>query len=233
MTQSTDPVKSQQEISAMVEQAYDRGVEHPRDQAYDTDASTTTAPATGSGVSSQEISDIVDQLMNDVPPEQIRSEDVRSSDNQFDGLSVDDKLAVFYFLYREMGESVTPAALGAANTELASGFFTEFNSLAKGDDQLEAQRAIVRGDDIPLSRAYSSQTENNKLAIWYLIAQRMGGDVTGVPEGYELTDAGNKSFEAVKNLDFEQQITFFRDIANRMGSSPVEPNEPSGIAQRG
>jgi hypothetical protein len=220
-----------QETSQMVDQAYDRGINHPYDQAYDNSASATTLPNSGGGISSGAVSDIVDQLMQDTLPENVRSNTVKDLNNQFAALSVDEKLAVFYYIYQGMGDSITPAALGAANVELTSSFFNEFNNLPKGDAQLDAQRALVRGDDTVLGRAYGSQIENNKLAIWYLIAQRMGKDVVGIPDDYQASDSANQALAAVKKLEFEQQITFLRDFANGMGKNSTDSAVTISYAQ--
>jgi hypothetical protein len=121
-----------------------------------------------------------------------------------------------------MGSSVTPAAPGAADLELLKGFFDEFNALPFGDAQLEAMRAIVRCDDNALCREYGKHTENNKLAIWFILAERMGKDVVDIPEDYKLSDLGQQNLVSIKQLDFEQQITFLRDIAAPMGKDPIQ-----------
>ncbi len=164
-----------------------------------------------------EISDIVDQLMDNKEPSEVRLGDGQAVEDHFAELAVDEKLAVLYFLYKAMGSSVTPAALGTANIDTLTTFFSEFNALDQGDAQLDAQRAIVRGDDTSLSREYACQTENNKLAIWFLIAARMGTDVIGIPDDYQLPELGQKSLTAIQGLDFEYQITFLRHVAEQMG----------------
>jgi hypothetical protein len=169
-----------------------------------------TQPA--AGVSPEETSEMVAQIIAGVPPEEIRSEGVKETVQQFNSLEVDEKLAVLYYLYEAMGTSITPAAIGAADLDFAKTFFDEFNALPFGDAQLDAMRALVRGDDSSLSQRYNSLVDNNKLALWYILAERMGDDVVGMPEDYKLGDIGKKNIDAVKQLDFEQQITFLRDI---------------------
>lgn len=137
-------------------------------------------------------------------------------------LEVDVKLAILYCLYGAMGKSVTPAAPGAADAELLQGFFDEFDALPYGEAQLDAMRALVRGDDNDLSRAYGIYSENNRLAIWYFLAVRMGIDVIAMPQDYMLSEEGKSSLETVKQLDFEQQITFLRDVASSMGKETIE-----------
>lgn len=166
--------------------------------------------------------EIVDQILDGVSPENVRTEGVKKVLSDFNPLEVDLKLAILYYLYTEMGKSVTPAAPDATDTDLTNAFFDEFNTLPKGDAQLDAMRALVRGDDCSLSRTYGTFTENNKLVTWYFLAVRMGDDVIGIPEDYQLSEAGKSSLDAVKQLDFEQQFTFLRDVAACMGKDTIE-----------
>ncbi|AGY58516.1 orange carotenoid protein N-terminal domain-containing protein [Gloeobacter kilaueensis] len=183
----------------------------------------TFAPAgEGTRISSQEVSDIVDKALDSEAPEAARSEVVQQTVEQFKTLDVDSKLAVLYYLYEAMGESVTPAAPGAADIELTNAFFSEFNALPQGEAQLEAMRSLVRCDDNALGREYGKLSENNKLLIWYLLAERMGKDVIAMPEDYQLNDIGQQNLVHVKELDFEQQITFLRDVVEPMGRNPIQ-----------
>lgn len=160
-------------------------------------------------------------IASDLPAEFERSEAVQQATDQFAALDVDSKLAVLYYLYKGMGEegSVTPAAPQAADLGLVQTFLDEFNALPKGEAQLEAMRALVRNDDSPLGRAYGGFGENNKLVVWYLLAQRMGKDIVDVPGDYQLGDSGKQHLDGLKELGFEQQITFLRAIASTMGRS--------------
>jgi Orange carotenoid protein, N-terminal len=178
-----------------------------------------TQPA--AGVSPEDTAEMVAQIIAGVPPEEIRSEGIKDAVKQFNGLEVDEKLAVLYYLYEAMGTSVTPAAVGAADPEFAKSFFDEFDALPFGGAQLDVMRSLVRGDDSSLGQRYSSLVDNNKLALWYILAERMGNDVIGMPEDYKLGDIGKQNIGAVKELDFEQQITFLRDIVDAMGKDSI------------
>jgi hypothetical protein len=173
------------------------------------------------GVSSEDTAEMVAQIIAGVPPEEIRSQGIKDAVKQFNSLEADDKLAVLYDLYEAMGTSITPAAVGAADLEFAKNFFDEFNALPFGDAQLGAMRSLVRGGDSTLCQRYSSLVENNKLALWYMLAERMGKDVIGMPKDYKLGDIEKQNIDTVKELDFEQQITFLRDIAEAMGKNAV------------
>lgn len=176
----------------------------------------------GYTVSEERISEIVDKTFATQEPGSVRSEGTRQAIDQFNGLDVDAKLAVLYYLYEGMGQSVTPAAPEAADQVRIRGFFNQFDALGAGDAQLEAMRSLVRRDDNPLSREYGNYTENDKLFTWFLLAERMGKDVIGIPQDYQISDAGKQNLEAIKALDFEQQITFLRDVVYSMGLEATE-----------
>jgi len=225
--------KEQVQVSQEVDRAYD--------QAQDLNRPTGAAPGQvqmgespvaqgsqaekGPGVSSQEVSDLVDQVLAGGSPETARSEGVRQAIDMFNRLDVDTKLALLYYMYKEMGKSVTPAAPGAADLELLRGFFDQFNALPFGDAQLEAQRALVRCDDSALCREYGKLSDNNKVVIWFILAERMGKDVIDVPADYQFPEAGQRNLDMIKGLDYEQQITFLRDVCRPMGKDPIQRSE--------
>lgn len=139
----------------------------------------------------------------------------------FRQLSTDQQLALFYFIYKDMGSSVTPAAPGAstASPEIAESLFNQVKELSQ-EEQLQLQRDLVNGTDSQLTRAYGSLSDTTKLLFWYLLAQGMdSGTIIPMPEGYKLDGEAERVKGQVELLEFEQQITFFRDIVSPMGSS--------------
>lgn len=137
-------------------------------------------------------------------------------------LDVDDQLALLWFIYEQMGDSVTPAAPGAASDEIATGLFNQVKEQSK-EEQLETQRAIARCDQNNLiSREYGSLSANTKLAFWYFLAQGMDeGTIINVPDDYEMSQQGQDLLAAMETMDFESQITVLRSTANRMGGNPA------------
>lgn len=150
------------------------------------------------------------------------SNDTQNAVQAIDGLSTDEKLALLYFVYEKMGDSVTPAAPIAAEPELAPLLLDNFYKLSP-DQQLNAMRAIVNGDDTDYSRAYGALNANNRLVVWYAWAVGMGDTIVDIPEGYQATEATNNVLAQIEGLEFEQQISVLRDVANNMGFSDVKP----------
>lgn len=148
------------------------------------------------------------------------NQNVDASDAKFDQLSIDDQLALLWYAYTRIGESITPAAPAAASPEIASGLFQQVLDL-NPQDQLEAMRDIANRKDNRISREYGSLSANTKLAFWYRLAQGMeNGTIIGMPDDYQMSQQANKLLGAVETMDFEQQITFLRDAAMDMGAEP-------------
>jgi hypothetical protein len=140
--------------------------------------------------------------------------------NAFGNLSVDDKLALLWFVYTKMGSSITPAAPGAAGDEIAEGLYNQVKELSH-EEQLEVQRNLFEGKNTLISREYGSLSDNTKLLFWYRLAQGMDdGTIVPMPENYEMTGATQQLLSQVEAMEFQQQITFLRDTVSAAGNEP-------------
>lgn len=140
----------------------------------------------------------------------------------FQSLDVDQQLALFYFLYKEMGDSITPAAPGAStvSTEVAEGLFNQVKELSH-EQQLQLQRDLINKADTVHTRMYGSMSDSTKLLFWYRLSQGMdSGTIIPMPSDYKLPSQAEELFNQIKELDFEQQITLFRDYVSPMGAEP-------------
>jgi len=136
----------------------------------------------------------------------------------FKGLSVDDQLGLLWFVYTKIGSSVTPAAPGAAGSEIAQGLFNQVKELSH-EEQLQVQREIVSNADTLISREYGSLSPETKLAFWYFLAQGMeNGTIIPVPPDYELPQEGKDLLARIEFMDFQQQIDFLRGAVLPMGA---------------
>lgn len=156
--------------------------------------------------------------------EQALSSETQKVVQAFEGLDTDAKLALLYFVYEKMGDSITPAAPAATEPELAPILLGDYYELSD-DEQLAIQRQIVNREDTDYSRAYGALKENNQLMVWYAWAKGMGDTVVDMPESYEPTQAINNVLSQIEGLDFEAQISMLRTVASNMGYSDVKPIE--------
>lgn len=152
------------------------------------------------------------------------NENTRKAVESYNKLGTDDKLALLYYVYEKMGDSVTPAAPAATEPELAPILMGDFYNLSH-QDQLQVMRDIVNKTDSEYSRAYGALKENNQLMVWFAWAQAMGETVVGMPEGYSASDAINNALKQMESLDFEEQISLLREVASEMGHTDVHEIE--------
>ncbi len=138
----------------------------------------------------------------------------------FQSLSADDQLAVLWYAYTEMGRSITPAATGAARLQLAEGLLTQIKQMSHAE-QLNVMRDLANQKNTQISRSYGLLSNNTKLAFWYELSELMVKHlVVPMPAGYEFSRDGVQVLEAIKALDFGQQISVLRKVVADMGVDP-------------
>lgn len=137
-------------------------------------------------------------------------------------MSADDQLALLYYVYEKMGDSITPAAPQAADPELAPHLLGDFYQLSE-QDQLQVMRDIVNGTETDYTHAYGALKENNQLLVWYAWAKDMGNTVVGMPAEYSASEAIGNLLKRIEGLEFEQQISLLREVASQMGYTNVKP----------
>ncbi len=141
------------------------------------------------------------------------------------GLNVDDQLALLWFVYKKVGSSITPPALGASGVDIAQGLFNQVKELSH-EVQLQVQRDIAGKKDVRFSRQYGSLSPETKLAFWYLLAEGMEkGTIIPMPPDYELPQQGKDLLERIEGLEFNQQIDFLRGAVLPMGAEAAGGSE--------
>ena len=147
---------------------------------------------------------------------------IRQHVTAFQALDVDTQLGLFWFIYKEMGSSITPAAPAASTVspEVAEGLFNQIKETSH-EEQLEFQKDLINKADNEHTRMYGSMSDTTKLLFWYRLSQGMQNSIIGpVPAGYKLPSEAEELLNKIKELEFEQQITLFRDYVSPMGAEP-------------
>lgn len=142
-------------------------------------------------------------------------------------LDVDDQLALFYFIYKEMGGSVTPAAPGAntVGTDIAEGLFNQVKDMPH-EQQLQLQRDLINNADTQYTRMYGSMSDTTKLLFWYRLSQGMdNATIIPMPSDYKISSQAEEILNQVKGLGYEEQITLFRDYVSPMGAAAKQGAE--------
>ncbi|MGI0493760.1 orange carotenoid protein N-terminal domain-containing protein [Alkalinema pantanalense CENA528] len=142
----------------------------------------------------------------------------------FEALSTDQKLALLWYIYTELGKSITPAAPGAstASPALAEGLFQQVLEMSQ-EEQLQIQRDIIEKKNVPVSREYGSLSHSTKLLFWYLLAQGMErSEVIPMPEDYQLEGQASQCLTQLQALEYSEQITVLREFVAPMGNESTE-----------
>jgi len=135
-------------------------------------------------------------------------------------LSAEDQLALIWFAYLEMGQSITIAAPGAARMALAQPTLDEIVAMSF-DEQTKVMCDLAAKIESPISTLYAYWSVNVKLGFWYELGELMRqGKVAPIPQGYKLSANASSVLDAVKKVEQGQQITLLRNFVVDMGFDP-------------
>ena len=139
---------------------------------------------------------------------------------RFKLLCPEDQLALIWFAYLEMGQTITVAAPGAARMALAQPTLDEIQAMSF-DEQTKVMCDPAGKINSPISARYAYWSVNVKLCFWYELGEFMRqGLVAPIPQGYKLSANANSVLEAVKKVEQGQQITLLRNFVVDMGYDP-------------
>ncbi|MGC1307920.1 MAG: orange carotenoid-binding protein [Phormidesmis sp.] len=175
-------------------------------------------------------------------PSTLAADAIPATTARFTQLSAEDQLALIWFAYLEMGQSITIAAPGAANMQFAELTLEDIKKMTP-IEQSQTMCDLANRADTEVSRTYATWTPNIKLGFWYKLGELMEqGFVAPIPEGYKLSANASAVLQAIRNLESGQQITVLRNAVVDMGfdtgkmdgfkriSEPVMA--PQSLAQR-
>ncbi len=144
--------------------------------------------------------------------------------NKFQQFSPDDQLALLWYFYEEIGESVTPkGGPDTAGFNIAESLYHQIQQMSP-EQQLQVQREIVSRQESQISQTYGNLNSSTKLALWYLLAQGIEeNSIIDVPSDYSASQPAQSFLNEFKQLDFNDQVTFLRSAVLAMGfGSPQE-----------
>ena len=145
----------------------------------------------------------------------------------FTALSTDQQLALLWFIYKEVGNSITPAAPGSGNASLpvAEGLLKQVVEMPHAE-QLQVQRDLVEHKNTLISREYGALSDTTKLLFWYLLAQGMDrSEVIPMPSDYSLQPQATQALAQLQQLAYSEQITVLRDFVANMGVEATSSNQ--------
>lgn len=143
-------------------------------------------------------------------------ETTRSALEVFQRFDVDTQLALLWFGYLDLKDQLQPNPPESVEVP-GKAVFDQIQGLPQ-QEQLQVQRDLLQGEASEVSSAYNALSRHAKLEVWLLLAQGMeAGTIIQVPSDYQLPAETNQFTEQVKQLDFEQRISFMLSAMDRTG----------------
>jgi hypothetical protein len=137
-------------------------------------------------------------------------------------LSAEDQLALIWYAYLEMGNSITVAAPGAARMQFAEPVLNQIKAMDFAQ-QSQVMCDLANHSDTEICRTYAVWSVNIKLGFWYQLGEWMAaGLVAPIPEGYKLSPNAAAVLSSVKEVEQGQQITLLRNFVVDMGFDPAK-----------
>ncbi len=150
---------------------------------------------------------------------------------RFNQLEVEDKLALIWFAYLEMGKTLSVTTPDPVNMQFVSSTLSQIK-LMSFSEQSQLMRDLASRTDRPICRLYATWSVNIKLGFWYQLGKWMeAGIVTPIPQGYELSANASAVLQAIRVVDPGQQITILRNAVVDMGFDPAQLGSYSSVAE--
>ncbi|MFN9569502.1 MAG: orange carotenoid protein N-terminal domain-containing protein, partial [Cyanobacteriota bacterium] len=155
-------------------------------------------------------------------PETLSADAVPAITARFRLLSAEDQLALIWFAYLEMGQTITIAAPGAARMQFAEPVLNQIRAMEFAQ-QSQVMCELANRSDTQIGRTYASWSVNIKLGFWYQLGDWMAaGLVAPIPKGYQLSANAAAVLNSLKGVDQGQQITLLRNFVTDMGYDPAK-----------
>jgi Orange carotenoid protein, N-terminal len=132
-------------------------------------------------------------------------------------LKAEDRLALLWFAYTEMGTKIIPAAMSAANMIFAEITLNEIKQMP-ALAQTQVMCDLVNNTDTPICRTYSAFGTNVKLGFWYQLSEWMKDNIVApIPKGYKLSSQAADVLKNIDRLEGGQQLNVLQEIVVNMG----------------
>jgi len=164
-------------------------------------------------------------------PETLAADVVPATIVRFNQLGVEDKLALIWFAYLEMGKTLSIATPDPVNMQFASSTLSQIK-LMGFSEQSQLMRDLASRTDRPICRIYATWSVNIKLGFWYQLGKWMeNGIITPIPQCYQLSANASAVLQAMRIVDPGQQITILRNAVVDMGFDPAQLGSYSSVAE--
>jgi Orange carotenoid protein, N-terminal len=161
----------------------------------------------------------------------IDTKEFNSLTTSFKQLPVDDQIAAMGYLYQEIGGSLLSSDMASKKveevvkqvTEMREGSQIEFlQDILSDSDRDEvvldihpskALAQLIPGDGVesPIAE-YEGLNPNERLAVWYNLASKMGDGMAALPNDYSLSSEAQELLTSLKAYKIEEKLQFLSQI---------------------
>ncbi len=153
-------------------------------------------------------------------PETLSADAVPALTARYKLLNAEDQLALIWYAYLEMGQTITIAAPGAARMQFAEPVLNQIKAM-DFTQQSQVMCDLANRVDTEIGRTYAYWSVNIKLGFWYKLGEWMDeGIVAPIPAGYQLSANAASVLASLRGLEAGQQITVLRNFVVDMGFDP-------------
>ncbi|MBD2204906.1 Orange carotenoid protein [Calothrix sp. FACHB-1219] len=143
-------------------------------------------------------------------------ESTRPALETFKRFDVDTQLALLWYGYLDIKDQLNPAPPNSVEIP-GKAVFDKIQDLSQ-QEQLQAQRDLLRGGNSEINRAYKALSPNAKLEVWLLLSQGIeNGTIIPVPSEYKLPNGTDEFVAQIKNLEFDQRLNFMLTAVQALG----------------
>ena len=140
---------------------------------------------------------------------------LEQSVSKFQSLDTDDRLSVLALLYTEISDEIPAIALNDVPNEKTANLVAQIQNLPQ-QEQVSALRQLISQDKagetaIP-TEEYASMNANDKLAVWYQLAQNLGTTIIGIPNDYLPSEKATEVVDLLHTPNIEDLVNFFKQV---------------------
>ncbi|MBW4643662.1 MAG: Orange carotenoid-binding protein [Goleter apudmare HA4340-LM2] len=153
----------------------------------------------------------------------------------FQDLDVDDKLAVLGLTYEQIADEIPANLTDTSLTANTADLVAQIQQISP-EEQLYALQELILAKDsnrdevildphptkaaialaqggttIPTGR-YGELNSEEKLAFWYLLGERLGSVVIGIPRDYSPSEPAKEVINSLELLNIQDLVHFFKQV---------------------
>ncbi|MCL6752500.1 Orange carotenoid-binding protein [Nostoc sp. CCCryo 231-06] len=140
---------------------------------------------------------------------------LEQSVSKFQSLDTDDRLTVLALLYTEIADEIPAIALNDVPNERTANLVAQIQNLPQAE-QLFALRQLLHPDEVAETaiptQEYTSMSADDKLAVWYQLAQNLKTSIICLPDDYLPSEKATEVVDLLHTPNIEDLVNFFKRV---------------------